>query len=66
MTKNSIDDKIKPKVLSVTEKVKRLLFDITRGELSKELSVTAKTLNVRLKKHNWTYEEKLIIDELSK
>lgn len=56
---------IKYELEHVTETVKRLIFDIPKYELSKELKITMTTLNRRLKEHTWTYEEFLIIKILS-
>ena len=47
-----------------TEKVKRLIYDKPKYELADELGISRVTLDNRLKTHNWTYIEYLIINEL--
>lgn len=48
----------------LTETVKRLLFDDTKEMFAIKLGIAKGTLYRRLKMHNWTYEEKLIIDAI--
>ena len=56
---------IKSKQAAVTEKVKRLIFDIPKYELAKILEVSRVTFDKKLQNHDWSYAEKLIIDQLS-
>ena len=58
--------KIDARLILVSENVKRLLFDFPKFKMALLLELNERTLNSRLKKHTWTYKEKLFIDELIK
>lgn len=56
--------KVKIELLKITEKVKRLIFDIPKSELSKILTINPKTLDKRLTDNDWKHSEVLIINDL--
>ncbi len=55
----------KSKVVSFTDTVKRMIYDIPKIELSKKLGIGRGTLDRRLRDHTWTYQDYLIINELN-
>ena len=59
-----MEKQINNKLQSVTEKVKRLIFDIPKYELAKTLGINQKTFDKRLETNDWKYREVLIIETL--
>ena len=60
-----IEEEIKTKLFVVTKRalVLKLKMDLT--DLCIILNLSKTTLYLKLKKHHWSYEEKLIIDHLT-
>jgi len=52
--------------MAVTEKAKRIIFDIPKVRLSEILGIGRATLDKRLKDDAWSYSEFLIICSLEK